>query len=319
MALKISQDNEHRFELALSLKKLGLAKQILLKSPSQQKWRQLADLALAECDFITTEEAALNANDYSLLYLLYTSTNNKNGLKNLVKLSIENSKYNVAFNTLWYLGDIKKCIKLLIKQNNIPQAAMLARAYYPQQIDAIHSIWKEKLKKISVTAANALGSTKTLPQFFPSPINENDVYQSDGDGDGDNDDDEKYDDNDDEKDDIKQQEEARKEEPIKQNDDDQQQQEEKADNVPHEEEADDDDQDDDQEDEDEEVQRGQSQTPMLRTATRKSADDGINDLSDDDNSMSLPSGMEDDEDGNGEHVLNGDDDDFNIDDLDEDL
>merc|ERR1712039_1146928 len=101
LALTVSRDPEHQFELALSLKKLDLAKQILVKSPSQQKWKQLADLALAECDFVTVEEAALNANDLSMLYLLYTSTNNKDGLLKLYKLSVAESKFNVAFNILF--------------------------------------------------------------------------------------------------------------------------------------------------------------------------------------------------------------------------
>ena len=46
LALTVSKDPEHQFELALSLKKLPLAKKILLKSESAQKWKQLADLGL---------------------------------------------------------------------------------------------------------------------------------------------------------------------------------------------------------------------------------------------------------------------------------
>merc|ERR1712130_1020545 len=168
MALKVSNDPEHKFELALSLKKLGLAKKILLESPSQQKWKQLADLALLECDFMTVEEAALNANDLSLLYLLYTSCNYKEGLQKLVTLSMENSKFNIAFNTLYYLGEVDRILDLLMEVDAVPQAAMFARAYCPRKIDEIQAIWKEKLQSISPSAANALGSTKTHPECFPS-------------------------------------------------------------------------------------------------------------------------------------------------------
>eukprot|EP01083_Nonionella_stella_P074337 201597_1 len=168
LALKVSIDPEHQFELALSLKKLDLAKKILLKSPSQQKWKQLADLALSECDFVTTEQAATNAKDFGLLYLLYTATNDRNGLNKLVNASIADHKYNIAFNTLFYLGNIEKCIDLLIKNDNIPQAAMLARAYVPHRIDPIQRIWKQRLQKISPSAANALGDTSTHPHLFPT-------------------------------------------------------------------------------------------------------------------------------------------------------
>jgi len=168
LALTVSNDPEHQFELALSLKKLGLAKKILMKSPSQQKWKQLADLALLECDFVTVEEAALNANDLSLLYLLYTSCNYKEGLKKLVTLSMENSKFNIAFNTLYYLGDVDRIMKLLMEVDAVPQAAMFARAYCPRKVDEIQAVWKEKLQSISPSAANALGSTKTHPECFPA-------------------------------------------------------------------------------------------------------------------------------------------------------
>merc|ERR1712176_1443224 len=130
--------------------------------------KQLADLALVQCDFETVEEAALNANDLPLLYLLYTSTNNKDGLQKLYKLSIANSKFNVAFNILFYLGDIKKCIDLLLETDKIPQAAMLSRAYCPSKVEEITKIWKEKLQTISPSAANALGSPQTHPDSFPN-------------------------------------------------------------------------------------------------------------------------------------------------------
>jgi len=167
MALRVSNDPEHQFELALALKKLDLAKKILLKSPSQQKWKQLADLALLECDFVTVEEAALKANDLSLLYLLYTSCNYKEGLQKLVALSMENSKFNIAFNTLYYLGEVDRILDLLMEVDAVPQAAMFARAYCPRKIDEIQAIWKEKLQSISPSAANALGSTETHPECFP--------------------------------------------------------------------------------------------------------------------------------------------------------
>merc|ERR1712187_103539 len=115
----------------------------------------------------TVEEAALKANDLSLLYLLCTSTNNENGLLKLYKLSIKGSKFNIAFNILFYLGDVRKCVDLLVETNKIPQAAMLARAYCPSKIEYVTKIWKENLQSISPSAANALGTPQTHPDCFP--------------------------------------------------------------------------------------------------------------------------------------------------------
>lgn len=46
-ALEVTQDLDHKFELALQLGKLEVAHSILEKSESEQKWKQLADLALS--------------------------------------------------------------------------------------------------------------------------------------------------------------------------------------------------------------------------------------------------------------------------------
>lgn len=46
-ALEVTQDLDHKFELAVQLGKLDVAHEILQKSESEQKWKQLADLALS--------------------------------------------------------------------------------------------------------------------------------------------------------------------------------------------------------------------------------------------------------------------------------
>jgi len=167
LALTVSKDPEHQFELALALKKLDLAKEILLRSPSPSKWKQLADLALLECDFVTVEEAALAANDLALLYLLYTACNNREGLEDLVTRSVANSKFNIAFNTLYYLGETERILELLMERDAVPQAAMFARAYCPRKIDDIQAVWKQRLQSISPAAARALGDTRSHPMCFP--------------------------------------------------------------------------------------------------------------------------------------------------------
>ncbi|ETO24862.1 hypothetical protein RFI_12294, partial [Reticulomyxa filosa] len=205
MALEVSTDPEHQFELALQLKKLGLAKEILLKSPSQQKWKQLGDLALSECDFATAEECAKNSNDLSLLFLLYTSTNDAKGLYAISQMAIEKSRFDIAFNTLFILGRVDDCIELLIKNDRIPEAAFMARSYAPKyffflfllsteiiwenlnykvsciprfffclyvllcgkrHVKDIHKKWKSALFKISAAAAQSLGDQNTHPDHF---------------------------------------------------------------------------------------------------------------------------------------------------------
>lgn len=52
-ALEITQDVDHKFELAVQLGKLDIAHEILKASESEQKWKQLADLALSSAKVIT--------------------------------------------------------------------------------------------------------------------------------------------------------------------------------------------------------------------------------------------------------------------------
>ena len=55
MALEVSTDAEHKFELAVQLKRLDLAVEIAKESDSEAKWKQLADLSLVEWK-VTKEE-----------------------------------------------------------------------------------------------------------------------------------------------------------------------------------------------------------------------------------------------------------------------
>lgn len=167
LALSVTQDCEHKFELALTLKKLSLAKEILVESPSEQKWKQLADLAMAECDFVTVEECGLKAKDLSLLLLLYSSTANKKGLLKVSEMAIEKGRLDIAFNTLFILGKIDKCIDLLVSNNRIPEASFMARSYHPKDLDSIQESWKKALNEISPAAAKSLGDRSSHPDAFP--------------------------------------------------------------------------------------------------------------------------------------------------------
>merc|ERR1712129_516741 len=231
----------------------------------------------------------------SLLYLLYTSTNNKEGLLKLYKLSVSESKFNVAFNVLFYIGDMEKCIDLLVETDKIPQAAMMSRAYCPSKIDFVTKIWKEKLQTISPSAASALGTPQTHPDCFPTVgdyvVNQDDV-----------DDDIKYDIQQQNDDDVDDEKERNDIVDIEREIEQEQQQQYAQESV-------------DETELTEELPSQQSQEQIAsEIQTEEATDTNDIDLSDE---VSLPSGMEDNE----SDILNGDDDDddFNIGDLDDEL
>lgn len=72
-ALAVSSDSEHRFELALQLGEMGVAQQLAQEANSQQKWRQLSELATSKNNFKLAQECLQYAQDYGGLLLLATS------------------------------------------------------------------------------------------------------------------------------------------------------------------------------------------------------------------------------------------------------
>lgn len=52
----MTQDLDHKFELAIQLGKLEAAHEILQKSESEQKWKQLADLAMSNAKVCREEK-----------------------------------------------------------------------------------------------------------------------------------------------------------------------------------------------------------------------------------------------------------------------
>merc|ERR1719309_997742 len=77
-AMAVTADPEHKFELALNLGNLQIAKDLAEKSDSEQKWKQLADLATSKNDFELAQRCLSEARDFGGLMLLATSAGNKN-------------------------------------------------------------------------------------------------------------------------------------------------------------------------------------------------------------------------------------------------
>merc|ERR1712146_845952 len=174
-ALAVSRDSDQKFDLALELKKLNLAQDILEKLPANErettdtytKWKKLGDLALTQSEFALAEKCSIESSDMSGLMLLYTSLGNYAGMEMLAEKSLKLGKTNVAFATLFLLGKVEQCIELLIKTERVPEAAFLARSYMPSLIPKCVQLWKDDLKKVSEDAAKALADSEVNADFFP--------------------------------------------------------------------------------------------------------------------------------------------------------
>lgn len=132
LALEISTDQEHKFDLAIQLERLDIAVVIARQSDSEPKWKTLGDCAMSKWKINLAEECFVNAKDLSGLLLIYTSSGNAEGMRRLAQMSKEAGKSNITFACLLSLGEVEECIDILISTDRIPEAAMMARTYLPR-------------------------------------------------------------------------------------------------------------------------------------------------------------------------------------------
>ncbi|KAF7356710.1 Coatomer subunit beta' [Mycena venus] len=150
LALQVTTDPDHKFELALQLDDLDTALEIARTS--------LGDRALAVWRFDLARECFEKGGDLSALMLLLLSTGDREGLVALSAKAVEKGQNNLAFATLFQLGDPSACVDLLIKTGRAPEAALFARTYAPSQapkaVDAWHAELEAK-KRPKIAAAVA--------------------------------------------------------------------------------------------------------------------------------------------------------------------
>ncbi|XP_031415738.1 coatomer subunit beta' isoform X2 [Clupea harengus] len=166
-ALAVSTDSEHRFELALQLGELKIAYQLAVEAESEQKWKQLAELAISKCQFGLAQECLHHAQDYGGLLLLATASGNASMVGKLAEAAERDGKNNVAFMTYFLQGKLDHCLELLIRTNRLPEAAFLARTYLPSQVSRVVKLWRESLSKVNQKAAESLADPTEYENLFP--------------------------------------------------------------------------------------------------------------------------------------------------------
>eukprot|EP01025_Chloroclados_australasicus_P014962 TRINITY_DN17088_c0_g2_i2.p1 TRINITY_DN17088_c0_g2~~TRINITY_DN17088_c0_g2_i2.p1 ORF type:complete len:950 (-),score=124.80 TRINITY_DN17088_c0_g2_i2:478-2916(-) len=169
-ALEVATDPDYKFELAISLGRLDLARSIVEESEgeNENKWRQLGELALGNGELNVAQECMKRAKDLSGMMLLYSSTANAEGMKTLVEDAVSAGKFNVAFAGLFLLGEVDRCLELLQQAGRLPEAAFFSRTYCPSRISEAVKAWREDLQKINPKAAESLADPEEYPNLFPN-------------------------------------------------------------------------------------------------------------------------------------------------------
>ncbi|KAF9117060.1 hypothetical protein BGX27_005610 [Mortierella sp. AM989] len=168
LALEVSTDMEHKFDLAIQLERLDEAVVIARESDSEPKWKTLGDCAMNKWRINLAEECFIHAKDLSGLLLIYTSSGNAEGMKRLAAMAKDAGKSNIAFACYISLGQVEDCIEILIETERIPEAAMMARTYLPSAVPRVLQLWKESLLTANKEkTAQALADPTEYEDMFP--------------------------------------------------------------------------------------------------------------------------------------------------------
>jgi len=99
--------------------------------------------------------------------LLLLSIGDREGLKAVADRAVEKGQNNLAFATLFQLGDPVACVDLLIKTQRAPEAALFSRTYAPSQAPKAVQAWKTELvAKNRPKIAEAVADPSTKPELF---------------------------------------------------------------------------------------------------------------------------------------------------------
>ncbi|KAG6836087.1 hypothetical protein H0H93_011499 [Arthromyces matolae] len=170
LALQLTTDPDHKFDLALQLDDLDAAHEIAREVPENEaelKWKALGDRALTVWRFDLAREAFEKANDLSALMLLLSATGDQAGLRSLAEKAEEKGQNNLAFATRFQLGDAGACVDLLVKTQRAPEAALFARTYAPSHTSKAVEAWKADLQsKKRPKLAAAIADPASNPELF---------------------------------------------------------------------------------------------------------------------------------------------------------
>lgn len=190
LALAVSTDPDHRFDLAISLNDLETALALVRAAPeagSQSKWKLVGDKALAAWQMDLAQEAFENAGDLPALLLLYSSLSDRAGMERLAKLAVSKGSNNIAFAAYLQLGDSQACIDLLSSTGRLPEAALFARSYHPAGAAPVVKAWKSELEtagkgKLAATIADPAEDADHFPEMGATGSSTNGHGDSEGSG-----------------------------------------------------------------------------------------------------------------------------------------
>ncbi|CCW63705.1 unnamed protein product [Phytomonas sp. EM1] len=166
MALRTTTDDSHRFELAVRLKDLELARQLAERIPEPARWKQVGDIALDEGYFDIATDAYWKCGDYCGLLLIFTSVNDFDSVSLLGEKCLASKKLNLAFTCFHLVQRYADAFDLLCQAERFAEAAFYARTYCPDKIEGAVTQWKLSLSALP-HVRESIANPVSYPNLFP--------------------------------------------------------------------------------------------------------------------------------------------------------
>ncbi|PWN50666.1 putative SEC27-coatomer complex beta subunit [Violaceomyces palustris] len=175
LALDVSTDPDHRFELAISLDDFDTALQIAragAETGSESRWRTIGDKALGRWNLELAQECFTKAGDLASLLLVATSRNDRVALESLADQAAAKGQTNISFSAYLQLGDTDSCIDLLVRSGRLPEAALFARTYAPSRVPEVVAKWRAELESTNRSKQSAIAKSIADPTTDPDAFEE---------------------------------------------------------------------------------------------------------------------------------------------------
>ncbi|KAE8270045.1 hypothetical protein A4X09_0g2285 [Tilletia walkeri] len=175
LALQVTQDPDHKFDLAVSLDDFDTALKIAQTGPqtgSEPRWRTIGDKAIGRWNLSLAQECFEKAKDLNALLLIATSTGDRSLLNRVATQAVERGATNIAFAAWLQLDDAESCVQLLLDTDRAPEAALFARTYAPSLVSRVVGQWKADLESTKRSKQSAIASRLADPQFDSAAFEE---------------------------------------------------------------------------------------------------------------------------------------------------
>ncbi|PWN35624.1 putative SEC27-coatomer complex beta subunit [Meira miltonrushii] len=175
LALEVSTDPDHKFDLAVSLDDFDTALEIAQNGPeagSELRWRTIGDKALLQWNLRLALECFEKASDLQTLFLIASSTGDRDLLQRIAEMASEKKIVNLAMNCYLQLGDTGRSVDVLVQSGRLPEAALFARSYAPSRVPEIVELWRASLKESKRSKQDAIATSLGDPTSNPEAFEE---------------------------------------------------------------------------------------------------------------------------------------------------